>query len=656
MIKPLDDGDAIQTYLAKDKHLPSQNQFVVKQLTPASLDIDTLGKIRTLFNNRFKELEKLNGHGQIPTLLASFEENQEFYTIQEFVEGHNLDEEITPETVWSETKVLALLIEILDILEFVHRQKLSHLNLQPANIRRRQQDGKLVLIDFGTLKEIHALATDAAVFTQFPEGAIASSTLVGTGYSPPEVPLDPSTKASVVTRPTRSDTSHDIYAVGMIGIQALTGLRPNDLPIDVRTGELIWRFAIPGKPMVQVSSGLERILSKMVRHGSSDLTEGATPDRYEAVSDILRDLRSLKEKPQASPRLSGLNNRRLWVTGLAMLLVGVAGYWGYRRVVEAHQLTAQVEHCNTPITAQTSNIELVITANAVQESCSEVLLHRPDQIDALKNRGKALLLLWQNESTERAILLDQALADFQKASEIAPTDPQTFFYLGLTQSLQENPANGATYQTAIDLYLQKSPEDMTQTDFPVLAQLGHVLIQTPNPPQDNFERAEAIFRKAQAMSPRSMSLVYNQGSINARNGNYREAIRLFEQVLEDNPRNAAAWRSRGFAFLLLGKAYFPDALESFREALNVSTTKPSYVSNYIAQLEHCLAAGQATPIPPNPNSAAPLSNRSCVLDNLSRDRLIPLFTTVFPYLPVYKCQEYPVLEMAKTTTEPSLCQ
>jgi serine/threonine protein kinase len=636
VIKPLNNGGAIQTYLAKDKHLPSQNQFVVKQLTPSSLDIDTLGKVRTLFNKRFKELETLNGHGQIPTLLASFEENQEFYTVQEFVEGHNLDDEIAPDSVWNEARVVALLIEILEILEFVHRQNLSHLNLQPANVKRRKQDGKLVLIDFGTLKEIHALAAPAVI--------ASPSSVNRTGYRPPDEASDPLDEMIPTAQQPRSDASRDIYAVGMIGIQALTGLHPNDLPTDVRTGELIWRFAIPGKPMVPVSPELERILSKMVRHGSGD--------RYETVSEVLRELRLLKEKPQLVQPMAGGTNWRWLVLSLAsLLLVSVAGYWGYRRVVQTQQLAAQIEQCNTPITAQTSNVGLVITANAVQESCSDVLQHQPNQVDALKNRAQALLLLWQNESAARETLLARALADFQKASEIDPSDPQTFFYLGLTQSLQGNAASRATYQSAIDLYLEKKSEELDPADLPILAQLGHFLIRDQNPSQENFERAEAIFHKAQTMRPISMSLIYNQASINARNGNYREAIRLFERVIEKNPKNASAWRSRGFAFLLLGQAYFPDALESFQQAQTVSASSPSYLSNYMTHLKDCLSAGQTT----NSNSASS-GNASCTINNLTRDRLSSMFTAVFPYLPVYPCQNYPLLAMTKTDVEKSLCQ
>ena len=40
--------------------------------------------------------------------------------------------------------------------------------------------------------------------------------------------------------------SSDIYAVGMMGIQALTGKHPTKLSEDAETGTKIWRYATPG--------------------------------------------------------------------------------------------------------------------------------------------------------------------------------------------------------------------------------------------------------------------------------------------------------------------------------------------------------------------------------------------------------------------------
>jgi serine/threonine-protein kinase len=71
----------------------------------------------------------------------------------------------------------------------------------------------------------------------------------------------------------------DIYAVGIIGIQALTGLIPDQLPKDTQTGEIIWRN------QAQVSPELADILDKMVRYYFRD--------RFQSAEEALQSFRAL---------------------------------------------------------------------------------------------------------------------------------------------------------------------------------------------------------------------------------------------------------------------------------------------------------------------------------------------------------------------------
>jgi len=69
---------------------------------------------------------KLGNYNRIPQLLAHFEENQEFYLVQEFIPGHTLSAELQPGHCWHESQVIQLLQEVLGILEFVHSHGLIH--------------------------------------------------------------------------------------------------------------------------------------------------------------------------------------------------------------------------------------------------------------------------------------------------------------------------------------------------------------------------------------------------------------------------------------------------------------------------------------------------------------------------------------------------
>lgn len=260
IISELGRGGFGKTYLAEDRQLPGNPRCVVKQLKPLNKDPLLLKTARRLFDTEAEVLYKLGNHDQIPRLFAHFEENQEFYLVQEYIEGHSLSEELAPERHFDEPEVVELLQGILEVLEFVHKQGVIHRDIKPSNLIRRKSDNKIVLIDFGAVKQI-------STQTVTSPGHTAMTIAIGSpGYVANE---------QLAGHPRFSS---DIYAVGMIGIQALTGLFPKQLQ-DPKTSEIIWR------EKVKVSPGLAYVLDKMVRYDFRD--------RYDSASSVIADLKNL---------------------------------------------------------------------------------------------------------------------------------------------------------------------------------------------------------------------------------------------------------------------------------------------------------------------------------------------------------------------------
>ncbi|GAB4379176.1 MAG: hypothetical protein Kow00121_32740 [Elainellaceae cyanobacterium] len=262
-------GGMGQTYVAEDTQRPGNPKCVVKQLKPASNDPNFLTVARRLFVGEAEILEKLGKHDQIPQLLAYFERDQEFYLVQEFIVGHPLSVELPLGQRWAEPEVIQLLQDLLSILEFVHRQNVIHRDIKPGNIIRRVEDNRLVLIDFGAVKQVRVQqATEV--------GQISVTVAIGTpGYMPTE-------QASGKPRP-----SSDIYAVGIIGIQALTGLLPTQLREDA-DGEIIWR------DQAEVGDDLAAVLTTMTRHYFKQ--------RYQTATEALQAVRQLTTSaPTAAP-------------------------------------------------------------------------------------------------------------------------------------------------------------------------------------------------------------------------------------------------------------------------------------------------------------------------------------------------------------------
>ena len=220
VIKVLGSGGFGQTYLVEDTLLSGNPRCVLKHLKPSSTESKVLETSRILFEKEADTLEKLGSHDRIPKLLDYFEEEQQFYLVQEFIPGHTLNLELPKGLRWTEGEIIEMLVEILEILEFVHSQGVIHRDLKPANLIRRSSDKKIVLIDFGAIKQIQS---QTSIYRQ-PRVTIS----VGTpGYMPSEQ----------IRRLPRS--SSDIYALGMIAVQALTGLYPGELEDDPNTGEIL---------------------------------------------------------------------------------------------------------------------------------------------------------------------------------------------------------------------------------------------------------------------------------------------------------------------------------------------------------------------------------------------------------------------------------
>ncbi|MBW4563506.1 MAG: protein kinase [Mojavia pulchra JT2-VF2] len=259
VIRVLATGGFGQTYIAQDTRRPGNPMCVVKHLKPTSSDPRVFDTAKRLFHSEAETLERLGHHDQIPRLLAYFDENQEFYLVQEFIEGNTLNEELLPGKRWTESQVNQLLQEVLSILEFVHSQSVIHRDIKPDNIIRRTADNKLVLVDFGAVKQLRSQLVTAG--TQ-PTATV----VIGTpGYMPTE-------QGQGKPRP-----NSDIYSLGIIAIQALTGVPATALQEDPNTGEIIWQH------LASVNSRLAEVLSKMVRYHFKD--------RYQSAAEALQACR-----------------------------------------------------------------------------------------------------------------------------------------------------------------------------------------------------------------------------------------------------------------------------------------------------------------------------------------------------------------------------
>ncbi|MEQ9620924.1 protein kinase domain-containing protein [Coleofasciculus chthonoplastes] len=274
----LSQGGFSTTFLARDRHTPLMRYCVVKQFQPSDqLSPVELAKAQELFEQEAEVLEKLgNNHPQIPNLYAFFPLNvtnltqpdtqdQFFYLVQEFIDGQDLAEELKTKGTFSETEVMEIFREMLDVLKFVHEHDSIHRDIKPSNIMRHR-NGRLYLLDFGAVKQV---ATSAK--------KTSSTGIYTPGYAPREQ-----------MQGQKVFQSSDLYALAVTLIVLLTGKEPQDLR-DFHSNIWHWR------QYTQVSDTLTNVLDQMLLETPSE--------RFQSAQEVIDALNSPSVSPptQTSP-------------------------------------------------------------------------------------------------------------------------------------------------------------------------------------------------------------------------------------------------------------------------------------------------------------------------------------------------------------------
>jgi serine/threonine-protein kinase len=154
---------------------------------------------------------------------------------------------------------------------------------------QRRGDGKFFLIDFGAVKEIASLTVNS-------QGQTSVTVAIGTpGYMPSE-------QAAGNPKP-----SSDIYALGMVIIELITGIRADQLPKDSHSGEVCWQH------LVNLSLPLAEVLEKMVRYDYRQ--------RYASAIEVLEAIKNLDNMTVPTMPSSASPSQRTKIQGFHPILL-----------------------------------------------------------------------------------------------------------------------------------------------------------------------------------------------------------------------------------------------------------------------------------------------------------------------------------------------
>jgi serine/threonine protein kinase len=525
----LGSGGFGDTYLAQDLDLPGHPNCVVKQLKPKNPEPSILQTARVLFDREAKVLYSLgNAHDQIPRLFAHFEEEGEFYLVQEYINGHPLSHELRSGQPWTESNVTQLLKEILEVLAVVHQHGVIHRDIKPPNLMRRSQDQKIALIDFGAVKEISVLAVDG-------QGQTTSTIAIGSsGYMPPEQAHGNPQRAS------------DIYAVGVLALQALLGRMPQQ---DPSTGDLVW------KNLVSVSPQFANTLEMMTRYHFRDRYQSAelllaalTPTQVSQQSPALskpqlettilnpRPPKSSKSglpttvvtpQPQQTASLSPKINSRRWQIYLGIgvasaIFVFLLGYltFNYQNNIRTSEF---IQNAKKEYKKQ-DNSEAINGLVRIFDFKSNFVVADDSRGANYRNQGK----------------LDEAIENFNK---VITLDPNT----------------AINYSERGSIYYDQNNQIKALNDFNKAIDLDSKLAVAYNNRAyvhyNNGQKQEALddFNKAIELEP-GLAVAYNgRGVVYHDRDENQKALDDYKKAIEINSTYAVAYHNRGTLYLNQGK-------------------------------------------------------------------------------------------------------
>ena len=185
-------------------------EFNSRSRNGSSVDGTNASLVKNYRKKFYREAENLSKlrHPNIVKVLEVFDENNTTYYAMEYVDGESLDDYIKSKGRMPEEEVLTQLKDIGEALQYMHDNKMLHLDLKPKNIMR-SMDGHLLLIDFGLSKQYNQ------------NGEPESSTTLGHG-TPGYAPIEQENYKQDGTFPA----TLDIYALGATVYKMLTGSTP----------------------------------------------------------------------------------------------------------------------------------------------------------------------------------------------------------------------------------------------------------------------------------------------------------------------------------------------------------------------------------------------------------------------------------------------
>ncbi|MEP0844171.1 MAG: protein kinase [Phycisphaerae bacterium] len=240
------------------------------------------------FEREVQVLAALN-HSHIVTIHDSGIVEGRFYFVMDYIPGRPLDAHLADGEARGVEELLALFVKVCDAVNAAHLRGVIHRDLKPGNIRV-DPEGEPHVLDFGLAKVAGGEVTDGPR----PQAMTVTGQFVGSlPWAAPE---------QAEGAPAKIDVRTDVYSLGVILYQMLTGRFPYEVIGNMR--DVLDRImkAEPARPSSfrrQINDEVETIVLKCLAKERER--------RYQSAGELARDIRHyLAGEPIEAKRDSAL--------------------------------------------------------------------------------------------------------------------------------------------------------------------------------------------------------------------------------------------------------------------------------------------------------------------------------------------------------------
>jgi serine/threonine-protein kinase len=200
VLRTLGQGGMGTTYLAWHAAGGIEGKPQLLVLKQMNADMAKIAKAQELFKREAHTLRSLH-HSGIPKYYDFFVVDGKKYLAMELVHGQDLEKKVYATGPVTPSQAIDWMIQTCDILQYLHSQNppLIHRDIKPANLMVRNSNNRIVVLDFGAVKEI---------------GTTPGTRIGAEGYCAPEQERG------------KPLTQSDLYAIGPTLIFLLTGENP----------------------------------------------------------------------------------------------------------------------------------------------------------------------------------------------------------------------------------------------------------------------------------------------------------------------------------------------------------------------------------------------------------------------------------------------